>query len=306
LPDEFIAELRAGRFAPLLAASASVGLDVQVRENYLSFYHDGLSVLALSEHVASPRYRARIHRKYLEDVSFPDALAPVGEYHRFNATERFTEAYTRHLPTVLSNSQPHAGKEAVVEQKMIRASHCGQSPVVFIDRQVQLHGVRKRADLVGLTAEGQFAITEVKQGLDNRIQHLMAQIHEYYTILAGPEGRLREDVARSYRNVVAQKQSLGLLPGDLRFPDDRVQVTCLLVLYGYNPRSELLARLRQASVAHSLPTALVVVPEGHYTLPPAAACTPRPTAGRNGLAWPRSGGSTSGPISTPSGKTGST
>ena len=271
LSDEFVTELMSGRLAPLLVTSANAGLDVQIRENYLSFYYDGLSVLALSEHAALPRYRARIHRKYLDGIVLPDALALAGDYRRFHATGQFVGAYTEHVPAILSTAQPYAGPEAVVEQMMIRASHGGASPVVFIDRQVQMHGVRKKADLVGLTAEGQFVLTEMKRGLDNRIQHLMDQIREYHAVLAGSDGCLREEVARSYRKVVEQKQSLGLLPGSVRFSDSQVRVTCLLVLYGYNPRSELLTRLRQASAAHSIPVDLVMLPEGSYTLPPMAA-----------------------------------
>jgi len=271
LSDEFVAELLSGRFAGLLAESLRVGLDVQIREDYLNFYHDGLSVLALSEHTSSPRHRGRIHRKYLDGIQLPCAMASAGDYRRFDATEQFVEPYIRCLPALLANAATYAGLEAIVEQRMIQASHTAGATVAFIDRQVQVHGVRKKADLVGLTAAGQFAITEVKQGLDNRIQYLMDQIGEYYTVMAGPDGCLREEVARSYRRVAEQKQSLGLLPGNTRFPDDRMQMTCLLVLYGYNPRSELLARLRQASAAHSLPVALVVLPEGSYTLPPVAA-----------------------------------
>ena len=271
LSDEFVTELRAGRFAPLLAKSVSAGLDVQIREDYLNFYHDGLSVLALSEHAASPRYRARIHRKYLDCVALPDALAPAGDYRWFDGTGQLTTAFVQHLLKILSNAQRHQGREAVVEQKMIRASLGIGSPVVFIDRQVQVHGVRKKADLVGLTAAGQFVITEVKQGLDNRIQHLLDQIEEYYSVMVGPDGCLRGEIVRSYRKVVEQKRSLGLLPQDIRLPDERAQVICLLVLSGYNPRSELLVRLRQASGDHSLPVVLVVLPEGSYTLPPVAA-----------------------------------
>jgi len=267
LSDRFLASLATGRLAPLLALASRSGLDVQIRENYLSFYHGGQAVLSLSEHARSPLYRARLHGKYVDGIAFPNALAPAGDYRRFEVTGKFVEAYTQHLPAILSNARECAGPEAIVEQMMIRASHNGGSPVAFIDRQVQVHGVRKKADLVGLTASGQFAITEVKQGLDNRIQHLMDQIGEYYSVMAGPDGCLRKDVARSYRSVVEQKQSLGLLPGDLRPADDQIQVTCLLVLYGYNPRSELLTRLRQASLAHSLPVAVVALPEGSYALP---------------------------------------
>ena len=270
LSDEFVTELRSGRFAPLLATSLNVGLDVQVRENYTSFYYNGLSVLALSGHFPCPHYRARIHRKYLGQVELPCALPPVGDYLRFDATVEFTEAYARQLSAILRNAQLYVGKEGEVEQRMIRANNCSGSSIILIDRQVQIHGIRKRADLVGLTAKSQFVIAEVKQGLDNRIQRLLGQICDYYAVLAGPDGCLRQDVAQSYRKVVEQKQSLGLLQNDTPPVNGQTPVTCLLVLYGYNPRSELLARLRQGSPAHSIPVDLVVLPEGSYALPPQA------------------------------------
>jgi hypothetical protein len=176
-------------------------------------------------------------------------------------------AYIQHLPSILSNARCYAGREAIAEQAIIRANNPLTSPVVFLDRQIQVPGIRKKMDLVGLMAPSEFVITEVKQGLDNRIQHLMDQIHRYYLVLAGQDGCLRPEVVRSYNRVIQQKQSLSLLQENHPPLSHQTQVTCLLVLYGYNHRSQLLARLRAASAEHSLTVALIILPEGSYTLP---------------------------------------
>lgn len=268
LSDGFMTELSSGRFALLLAESLRIGLDIQIRKDYLNFYHNGLSVLALSEHAASPLFRARIHRKYVEGVDLPHPMAPSGDYRRFDATTEFVVPFVRCLPNLLANAEAYAGPEAIVEQKMIPASHALGATVAFIDRQVQVPGVRKKADLMGLTTNGRFVVAEVKQGLDNRIQHLMDQIREYHVVVTGPDGRLREDIGVAYRRVIEQKQSLGLLPQHIRPPVDRAAVRCLLVLYGYNPLSELLTRLRHTAAASTLAVDLVLLPKGCCELPP--------------------------------------
>lgn len=269
LSDLLVIELRSGRFVPLLAESLRVGLDVQIREDYLNFYHNGLSILALSRHTSLPCFRVRIHWKYLDGIELPREMPRAGDYRRFDASLELVEMLIRRLPILLKNAALYAGPEAIVEEKMIRGSHNDSSGIAFIDRQVQVPGVRTRADLVGLTAEGQLVVTEVKQGLDNRIQHLMDQIRGYYVVLTDPCGCLREDVANAYRRVVEQKHSLGLLPQHVRPPVAGAAVKCLLVLYGYNPLSKLLARLRLAAATGSLPVDLVMLSEQCYDLPPA-------------------------------------
>ncbi|MCE5278068.1 MAG: hypothetical protein ABFD92_07540 [Planctomycetaceae bacterium] len=274
LSDDFVAQLMSGHLAPLLSAADNFGLDVQIRENYLNFYYEGLSLLKLSQNNRDVRYRAVIHREFLSDISYPEPLAPEGFYCRFAASEAFVAAYVANLERLLANAQPHAKAEAAIEQRIIKAGCSPDAPLVLIDRQVQLHGVSGRADMVGMTGDGQFVIVELKQGLDNRIQHLLDQMRDYYTIMAATDGLLRMEMAHAYRKVVQQKQSLGLLPPALRFPEGRPPVTCLLVLYDYNPASKLLTRLLTTAALHSLPIALVELPPGSYTLPPAAAWKP--------------------------------
>ena len=269
LSDKFVRELQTGCFSPLLATARAANLDVQIREHYLNFYQDGLSVLRLSEHAVKPFYLARIHWKYLEGISLPDPLRCDDDYRSFAASGQFIEGFLTHLHAIGRNAEKYARAEATVEQKIVRASQSPQSPIVFIDRQVQVHGIQKKADIVGLTGTGQFVITELKQGLDNRIQELLTQIQHYYkTLCVG--GFLHKEVAQSYRKVVLQKQTLGLLSGEVRPPDERYPVKCLIVLYAYNDRSRLLDRLRQAAKTCFLPVSLVRIPEGKYVLPPAA------------------------------------
>jgi hypothetical protein len=142
---------------------------------------------------------------------------------------------------------------------------------MFIDRPVQVHGVRSRADLIGIAtwsdAWARVVLVELKQGLDNRIQCLPSQMSSYRGVLA-PGGHLAADVAASYREVVAQKQELGILPASARFPEGDPPVDCLLVLADYNPRSRLLGRLRERSRSSEFRMKLALLQPDTFILPP--------------------------------------
>jgi hypothetical protein len=154
---------------------------------------------------------------------------------------------------------------------MIRRSCLAGSPVVFFDRQVQTHGIRKRLDLAALSCpcdeETSVILVEIKQGLDNRIQELMEQIQDYHDAFA-PGGRLRQDVTSSYQMVLRQKKQLGVISDSVTFPSQPPRVECLLVLYAYNPKSRLLNRLRESARSSALRPKLVLIEEGCYSLPP--------------------------------------
>ena len=77
----------------------------------------------------------------------------------------------------------------------------------------------------------------------------------------------KTDQWRSYRTVISQKHQLGLLPFHVARPEDPPPVTCLLMLYDYNPRSALLSRLRASARGSSLPVRLVCLEAGTYALP---------------------------------------
>ena len=274
LSDEFLAELKHGRFSALLKTVAERWLDVQLRERYVDVYAGGRRVLMLAEtRFRERRYRASIHRKYLSGLALPDARSSsAGDpYAHFDASPDFVSAYVSSLDTVLGNAKAYATPEAALEEQMIRQSRCPSSPVLFIDRQVQVHGIRRRADLIGVTIDPEAAarvvLVELKQGLDNRIQHLMDQMSAYRKTVA-PQGRLHCEVASSYRTVVAQKRELGLVPPAAAFPEGRPSVECLLVLADYNTKSKLLGRLRERARESSSGVKLILLEKDQYVLPP--------------------------------------
>jgi hypothetical protein len=275
LSEDFLAELRGGRFSAVLEAAASRCLDVQIREDYIDVYADGCCVLKLEERPSTPgSYWASIHHKYLDGLSLDDGQSAVarGNYRVFNVSPAFIDTYTRSLDAILGNAGGYVSREAAIEEQMIRHSLFPPSPVLFIDRQVQVHGIRRRADLIGVTTSrgvaARVVLVELKQGLDNRIQDLMKQMRGYRGAIA-PHGWLHADVAACYRTVVAQKRELGLLPREVAFPDGRPSVECLFVLSDYNPKSRLLGRLREEARKSSFGVKLILLDKDEYVLPPA-------------------------------------
>ena len=266
----FLAELVEGRFAPLVSRTRSAGLDLQIRDDYVNIYHQGRSALKLSERKRPPGYRASIHEEYLHDVSFDETPENRSNYRNLGASEGFVEDYLRQLPLILANVEEHALPEGTVEQAIVAANCQSISSVVLIDRQIQVPGVSRKADLVGLAGadNDRFAIIELKQGLDQRIQDLISQIAQYHQVLTGPEGALRPEVHQAYRQVIEQKQKLGCLPEGVGLPSGQLPVECLLVLYDYNPRSVLLDRLRTAARESSLRVKLAMLPARQFVLPP--------------------------------------
>jgi hypothetical protein len=271
LSDAFVAELSEGRFSALLQTAKDHGLDIQVREHYIDVYAGGRAVLALLQIAVNRTYRARIHARFLEGTRLPCASRADRNYRWFEADDRFVEAYLAALPAILRNAGRYAGREAVVEEEIVRAARSPRSPVVFIDRQVQTYGIRARIDLVGLTRSepASAVLLELKVGLDNRIQRMMCKLEEYRAAFA-PSGCLRPDMVHAYRKVAAQKQTLGLLSEGVAPPRDELSAQCLVALYDYNPKSALLPRLRASGMTPGQSVRLVQLRRGEFALPSVA------------------------------------
>jgi len=142
--------------------------------------------------------------------------------------------------------------------------------MLVIDRQIQVHGIRTRADVIGITRETEprLIIGEVKVGLNNDIQKVLSQLDPYFQTLADHHGRLAQEAATVYERVLKQKQFLGVAPTDFQFPPCRPRVECLVILCDYKPRSELLARARQEALNYAFLVHLAQ-PEGpDYCIPP--------------------------------------
>lgn len=270
IDGQFLRELRCGAYAPLVHIAVSRKCDIQIRENCLDVYSRGRCVLSLTHVPTHGVYRARIHRRFVTSLSGETPkVRTSGSYTYMTADGAFVDWFILHIDRIVANACATAKKEATIEECMIQASLQPGAPVVFIDRQMQLHGVRLRMDLLGLTMDGdgsKVLLTEVKQGHDNRIQDLAEQTGDYCSLIA-PDGYLRSDVLESYRKVLDQKRQLGIISPDVQIGDGRIPVECLLVLYDYNDRSQLLCRLRERAKTCSLPIRLVRLERGVFRIP---------------------------------------
>lgn len=269
LAEEFVGDLMTGPLARIVDTAKAQGLDLQVREDYINLYDRGLSLLEL-RHQRRGAYRAKIHVKFLRDVHLPGELRRDGSYATLDANGSFVERYCEAVGAISANANPYAADEASAEQVLVRDSLGPDSAMVIIDRQLQLHGIPRRADVIGLTREPQprFIIGEVKCGLNNDIQEIPAQLEPYYRMLTDADGRLTTNATDVYCRVVEQKQLLGVLPADVRFPAERPLVECLAILCDYNPRSRLLGRARVAAGSCGFIIHLVQPQGPDYSVPP--------------------------------------
>ena len=191
------------------------------------------------------------------------------DYATFSADGDFAQQYASQLTAISTNSRPYAKDEGSAEDGLVRNSLRARSDMAIIDRQLQLHHVSKRADVICLTSEDEprFIIGEVKYRLNNDIQTIPDQLAPYYRMLT--ERRAPHRTPPSIPPGSRQKRRLGLLP-DALLPGRRPRVECLSILCAYNPLSELLSRARAAAIDCGF-TIHVVQPSGpDYAVPPVA------------------------------------
>jgi len=271
LSPELMALLeQGGEIDALVPAVANATLDVQIRENALHVYSGQSRVLSIER--GGFGFIACIHHKFLVDVCLPGAESKRGEYRCYPMRNTFVAEYLRQLHPIVEHAAQYGKAEGAIEHQIIRGSVKAGAPMVVVDRQVQVHGRPGRADMVGVMQldseghKGRLMLVELKHGLDNTIQTAAEQIHEYFNVLTDA-GKLRDEVGTSYREVVEQKRRLGVLPDNMRWPKEIVEVGCLVVLHGYNRKSRLLDRLRASLRGGHPQTWLVVLPEWNCDLP---------------------------------------
>lgn len=269
LSARFMHDLRDGMLLPLLRAALQHGLDLQIRDDYINLYYHGLSAIKVMRASHNGSYSATIHVKYLVGTALPCELRRNDSYALFDVGAAFLDAYVRQLAVLITNADSYRTAERDAEQVLVQNSLMPNSPVAILDRQVQVHGIRKRADVIGITrdSEPRMILGEVKVGLNNDIQYLPEQLHPYYDVLVGEDGRLKEIMACAYRNVVVQKQQLGVLPPHVAFPSGSPRVECLVILCDYNGRSRLLDRARDQAKNCGLPIWLVKPAGPDYRVP---------------------------------------
>jgi hypothetical protein len=196
-----------GELAPVLRSSLAQDLDIQIRENYINIYDGRNSVLKLSYSSRRQALTATIHPKYCPP---PDLLKPFKLSECGSWSQRFVEA----LPAIRERAKDHNKPEGEVEFRIAR--HHVKAPLVVLDRQIQLPGIKaSRLDMVGLYCGNEgppsLILIELKEGSRLIATAVLEQVNRYHNLYVR-EGRLRIDVAGSLDRVVRQKQSLGMLP----------------------------------------------------------------------------------------------
>ena len=257
LSAEFMRELEFGASARVIEEWRTAELDVRIRPGYLTAYDSGRIVGRLT-HGPRVGVRLEVHRKYLAATEAESVAAgpESSAYRRLEIDEHGADIYLGALDAIRDNAARHQGKEELWEAELLRVN--AGPPTWLIDRQVQVPGIRRKVDVVGLSVDPEptFVVIEVKRGEDPRLQGVARQLGAYMEILA-PGGRLADDVAESYARVTAQLTRLGFASPDPVLFHSGMTAVGLLVVCRPNPRSRLLGRARAQARADDLDLALL-------------------------------------------------
>lgn len=242
LSQQLLDDLREGPSSIILAACIERGLDVRLRDNYVNVYFRGRSVACLRGRRGRP-VLLEVHNKYLDGGVIGPRRGRSGEYYcAFDVDAGLAEAYAGNIDGLVDRARAFVGAEEGVEESLLRANG-GTSAVFCFDRQVQVPGIRRRLDLMGLRTDGSAMVAiEVKRYPDPRIQDVPSQLHGYLETFDPDDNGLRADVADSYRTVCRQLRELGLPAPDPAMVAEGMPVEGLVVLADNNARSQLLPR----------------------------------------------------------------
>ena len=217
-------------------------------------------------------HRLEIHPKYVAGDRIGEFVGRrSGSYLVFDVNASFADTYAAELPALILKAGKHVGHEENVELRLLQRND-GAAHVSCFDRQVQVPGTRRTVDIVGLTSKSAPVLVaiEVKRYPDNRIQHVLGQLHEYLEILDPDRKGLRDDVAESYRTVCRQLRHLERPAPDPGRVTAGMPVMGLVIVSGYNPRSKLLPRAHRLAATLERPIYLWELGAGEFEVPPPA------------------------------------
>ena len=246
LSDSFLKCLKSGFLSSI---TNSVILDpdlvLDIRDGYVNVYYKGNSLLKLKE-TTSSKYKAEIHRKFLEGVDLS-----------LDFSEKTVSQFVNAIPLLKQNIANH-GKRSVeieYEQLIVRANneeHRNNSEYYIIDRQYTVS--EGRFDLTGIfwdrnhRMKGQevpVCLMEIKFALNTDIKEVHKQLQRYYDAVKPNASSIAEELELVFR----QKLELGLYkqPNNrlaamktLSLTRDIDKFQFIVVLVDFNPNSNLL------------------------------------------------------------------
>ncbi len=270
LSDGLFRDLLDGPCATIRLACLAAGLDARLRPDAISFYFHGRSLARIEGRGWRPA-KLLVHHKYLADDRIGDYVGGRhGQYRTFDVDAGFAEVYASRVHSLIERAGGHVGSEEILESRLLEYNN-GRAPVCCFDRQVQMPGIRRKLDLMGLISGPVSALVaiEVKLYPDNRIKDVPRQLHEYLEIFDPAAEGLAVEVARSYRRVCRQLRDFGLTAPDPDLVTAGMPVKGLVIVSGYNPRSRLLSRAHELAARLERPVYLWQPDGDHHCIPEA-------------------------------------
>lgn len=222
-------------------------LNLEIRESYINIYFKGNSLLKLTEVGSPPRYKAEIHKKFLEGISIP-----------LDFTENIVHQFVTSIPFIKENIIKYGQRsiELEYEQMIIRANNYelrNNTEYFIVDRQYTVK--EGRFDLTGIhwgmhgrqrNRKASVCLMEIKFALNQDIQLVHEQLARYYEPIKNNAANIAEEMEIVFK----QKLGLGLYNHPLNrlnamktltFSRDIKDFQFILVLVDYNRNSRLLA-----------------------------------------------------------------
>lgn len=221
--------------------------DVRIRDNEIHVYARG-NRIAMRLSRKGPILE--LHVKYVGGTALRECanLRPGGSLARYLVDHHFSQLWEASVVGVLRAAEnARRGPEGAVEAAVVTANRDNPN-FEIIDRQVQLPGIRRRVDVLGIAPgrDGDVLVAlEIKNRLDNRIQVVGQQVSEYVRILTRRTGGVADDIASSYATALPQLKALGRSAPNAGRIRDGMPVIGAILLAHYNHRSRLLDRAKR-------------------------------------------------------------
>jgi hypothetical protein len=250
LSDSALDDVTSGRCAPLLRACRTAGLDLRIRDNYLTAYAAGRAVALIKWHEGVAT--VELHHKFLRDDAFHGLTrCRRKDYWSYPVTPEFVAQFEHEAPRLVAAAQAPTGADRHRETEIL-CDNAALSHFVCVDRQLQMPTRSGRVDLVAVTKRGEkaLALIEVRSERDSSLQHTPAQLLHYVeTFAPSAQSGLREDVAISLARVATQLKQLGCTAPEPSRIEPGMPVLGLVALLCERPNPQLLAPMRAAASA---------------------------------------------------------
>lgn len=221
-------------------------LNLEIRDSYINIYYKGNSLLKLVEAGSLLRYKAEIHKKFLEGVKIS-----------LDFTESTVPQFVKNIPLIKENIIKHGKRslELEYEQMIIRANNFerrNNTEYFIVDRQYavkegrfDLSGIYWKMDGRRRNQEVPVCLMEIKFSLNTDIKDVHKQLARYYEPIKNNAAGIAEKMETIFRqklilNLYDQTSQRINAMKTLTFSRNIEAFQFILVLVDYNQNSSLL------------------------------------------------------------------